>query len=183
LRSKWTAANSIPLPRGGGTAGGAPWGRRYEIVLSQVEFEGREHAVSGGLPIYIRRRAELRLRPKRCAPATACRHYSKRALHASTSIRGACDARTDLARQGVDVIGTIPTADSLQKLDSPPPNFRYRLGRWRRGVTAQDRCAVRGPAGTRSNLARDVARVLAAARFPDGYWQQQRQRRKALAWA
>lgn len=44
---------------------------------------------------------------------------------------GAFNAGTFLSRQGVDAIGTLRSAELLRKLDSPPPQFRYRLARWR----------------------------------------------------
>jgi competence protein ComEC len=109
-----------------------PWGRRYEIALTGVEFEGHPIVVSGGL------RANLYQPQKGPAlpPETLRAGDRVEALVKARPPRnyldpGAFDARTFLSRQGVDVIGTLRSAELLRELDSPLPQFRYRLARWR----------------------------------------------------
>jgi competence protein ComEC len=109
-----------------------PWGRRYEIAMSEVEFEGHVRAVSGGLRanLYQPQKGQ-KLPPETLRAGDRVEALVKGRPPRNYLDPGAFDARTFLSRQGVDVIGTLRSADLLQRLDSPPPGLRYRLARWR----------------------------------------------------
>ena len=107
-----------------------PWGHRYEIDLEQVGQAGEEVPVSGGLRISLygqvlggelqtlragdRVEALLKARPPR-----------------NFLDPGAFDLRGYLARESIDLVGSLRSAESLQLIDRPRPTFAQRLARMR----------------------------------------------------
>jgi competence protein ComEC len=107
------------------------WGARYEMDLESVEAAGRAIAVTGGL------RLNYYLNPKREEALPAIRAGDRvealARVHAPRNFMdpGAFDSRGLLARDGVDLIGSLRSAELLQKIDTPPIGIRYRLARAR----------------------------------------------------
>ena len=108
-----------------------PWGERFEIDLEQVEAGGAELPVSGGLRVnfYSNERAA---RP----PAGLRAGDRVEALVKAREPRdfldpGAFDVRGFLARQKIDVIGSLRSGALFQLVDRPPPTILQRLARAR----------------------------------------------------
>jgi competence protein ComEC len=108
-----------------------PWGTRYEIDLESVESAGRDVQVSGGLRVnfYLdERHAEL--------PADLRAGDRVEALVRAREPRnfldpGAADTRGVLARQNINLIGSLRSTELLRKLDAPSLRFADRLARVR----------------------------------------------------
>ena len=114
-----------------------PWGHRYEIDLEQVEIAGETVPVSGGLRLnfYSGTRAAE-------PPADLRAGYRVEALAKAKPPRnyldpGAIDIRGILARQGVDLLGSLRSGDLLQIVDRPPPTIAQRLARARGNMLAR----------------------------------------------
>lgn len=113
------------------------WGARYEIDLESVETRGRNVGVTGGLRLnyYFNPKREESLpqiragdRVEALARAHAPRNYMD---------PGAFDTRGLLARQGINLIGSLRSTELLQKIDTPPLGVRYRLARARGTLLAR----------------------------------------------
>lgn len=108
-----------------------PWGYRYEIDLEQVESEGAIVPVSGGL------RANLYSGPRVAAPHAALRAGDRvEALLRARAPRnfldpGATDIRGYLARQQIDLLGSLRSGELLTLIDRPQPTILQRLARIR----------------------------------------------------
>jgi competence protein ComEC len=114
-----------------------PWGHRYEIDLEQVEVAGAIIPVTGGL------RANLYSDPRTASPPEG--------LHAGDRVEtllrarpprnfldpGAADVRGYLARQKIDVIGSIRSGELVRLIDHPRPTFQQRLARIRSDLLAR----------------------------------------------
>lgn len=112
-----------------------PWGRRLQINLETVTISGAPVAVSGG----------LRLNSYQDEKSSAADLASLDSLRAGDRVEvlakahpprnyldpGAFDFRGYLARQGVDLIGTLRSPELLQVIDRPPPTVGQRVARLR----------------------------------------------------
>lgn len=114
-----------------------PWGRRYEIDLEQVEIAGSYVPVSGGL------RANLYDGPEAAgAPAGLRAGDRVEVLMKARPPRdfldpGAFDVRGYLARQHVDLTGSLRSGELLQLVNRPPPTFWQRVARARGDLLAR----------------------------------------------
>ena len=108
-----------------------PWGQRYEIDLEQVEAQGESIPVSGGLSLnyYSGTRAadpppDLRAgyRVEVLAKAKPPRNFLD---------PGAIDIHGILARQHIDLLGSLRSGELLQVIDRPPPAIAQRFARVR----------------------------------------------------
>lgn len=114
-----------------------PWGRRYVINLEQVEIGGAYRPIRGGL------RANLYDGPQAAGIPPG--------LHAGDRVEvlmkagpprdfldpGAFDLRGYLARQKIDLTGSIRNGELLQLVDRPPPNLPERVARLRGDLLAR----------------------------------------------
>lgn len=108
-----------------------PWGYRYEIDLQQVEIAGAYAPISGGL------RANLYDEPNVTPPPQNLRAGD----HVEILMRarpprnfldpGAPDIRGALARQNVDLIGSLRSAELIRLIDRPHPTFLQSCARFR----------------------------------------------------
>jgi competence protein ComEC len=108
-----------------------PWGQRYEIDLEQVEAQGESIPVSGGLSLnyYSGTRAadpppDLRAgyRVEVLAKAKPPRNFLD---------PGAIDIHGILARQHIDLLGSLRSGELLQVIDRPPQTIAQRFARVR----------------------------------------------------
>jgi competence protein ComEC len=117
-----------------------PWGRRYEIDLEEVEIAGATAPVRGGL--------RLNLYGGPNAPSVTSAPQGLRAgdrVEALVKARpprnfqdpGSFDLRGFLARQRIDLIGSLRSGELLQIIDRPPPNVMQRLARARGDLLAR----------------------------------------------
>jgi competence protein ComEC len=107
-----------------------PWGHRYEIDLEQVEQAGEIVPASGGLRLSLYGEG----RPAGLAGLRAGDRVE--ALVKAKPPRnfldpGAFDRRGYLARQHVDLTGSLRSSELLQLIDRPGPTFAQRLARAR----------------------------------------------------
>lgn len=112
-----------------------PWGRRLQIDLESVTISGAPVGVRGGLCLNFNL-------DEKAAAADLSSLDSLRAgnrVEALAKARpprnyldpGAFDIRGFLARQGVDLIGTLRSPELLQLVDRPPPTLAQRTARLR----------------------------------------------------
>lgn len=113
-----------------------PWGRRYEIALEEVDIAGVPTATTGGL------RANLY---GRNGDTSGDETYPSPTLRSGDRVEalvrarpprnfldpGAFDVRSYLARQKIDLIGSLRSAELLRLVDRPAPTILQRLARAR----------------------------------------------------
>lgn len=108
-----------------------PWGVRYEVDLERVEIAGAYAPVSGGL------RANLYDEPNMTAPPQRLQAGDRvELLMRARPVRnfldpGAPDIRGALARQNVDLIGSLRSAELIRLIDAPRPTFLQSCARFR----------------------------------------------------
>jgi competence protein ComEC len=118
-----------------------PWGHRFEIDLEQVEIAGAVLPVSGGLRVNLYR--DPRDAREAGSPAIALRAGNRvEALVRARLPRnfldpGAFDLRRYLARQQIDLTGTLRSAELLALIDTPAPTLAQRLARARGNLLAR----------------------------------------------
>jgi competence protein ComEC len=115
-----------------------PWGRRYEIDIEQVESGGEILAASGGL------RANIYNNPKQPIEIAETLRAGDRveALVRARPPRnfldpGAFDIHGYLARQKIDLIGSLKSGELLRLVDRPTPTLLHRLARARGNLLAR----------------------------------------------
>jgi competence protein ComEC len=114
-----------------------PWGHRYEIDLEQVEQAGEIIPVTGGMRLSLYRES------RESTPLPSVRAGDRvEALVKARPPRnfldpGAFDLRGYLARQNVDLTGSLRSAELLQRIDQPRPTVSQRLARWRGALLAR----------------------------------------------
>ncbi|HKV04545.1 MAG TPA: ComEC/Rec2 family competence protein [Candidatus Acidoferrales bacterium] len=124
-----------------------PWGLRYQIDLEDVETSGASLPASGGL------RVNLYGRARAADPSQVLRAGDRvEALMKARPPRnfldpGAFDLRGYLARQKIDLTGSLRSAELLQLIDRPAPTFVQRLARTRGDLLARLDRLFRGQPG------------------------------------
>jgi predicted membrane metal-binding protein len=115
-----------------------PWGRRYEIDIEQVESGGQILAASGGL------RANIYNNPRQSLEISETFRAGDRveALVRARPPRnfldpGAFDIHGYLARQKIDLIGSLKSGELLRLVDRPTPTLLQRLARARGNLLAR----------------------------------------------
>src|SRR6185437_8870776 len=111
-----------------------PWGQRFEMNMDHVEVAGREIAITGGLRVNLYNDsrepassdAPLDLRAGDRVVVLMKAHPPRTFLDP-----GAFDVHGYLARQNIDLTGSLRNEELLQVLDRPPPGARARLARAR----------------------------------------------------
>jgi competence protein ComEC len=108
-----------------------PWGRRFEIGLEQVEQAGEVVPVSGGLRVnlYGDARAADELPVLRAGDRVEV--LMKARPPRNFLDPGAFDLRGFLARQQIDLTGSLRSSELLQLIGRPKPSFLQRLARVR----------------------------------------------------
>ena len=108
-----------------------PWGRRYDIDLEQVEQAGETVPVSGGLRVnlYGEAHADDQLQSLRAGDRVEV--LVKARPPRNFLDPGAFDLRSFLARQKVDLTGSLRSGELLQLIDRPRPTLSQRLARAR----------------------------------------------------
>jgi competence protein ComEC len=114
-----------------------PWGRRYQIDLEQVEVADAYMPASGGLRVNV-----YGAEHEAGAPANLRAGDRVEALVKARPPRnfldpGAFDEHGYLARQGVDLIGSLRGGELLQLIDRPRPTLSQRLARARASLLAR----------------------------------------------
>ena len=114
-----------------------PWGLRYEMDLENVESMGVEVPASGGL------RVNFYTGPRATEPPQGLRAGDRvEALAKARPPRnyldpGAFDVHGFLARQKIDVVGSLRSGELLQLIDRPTPTMQQRMARARGNLLAR----------------------------------------------
>lgn len=111
-----------------------PWGRRYELDLEEVEAAGRAVSVSGGLRLNLYggdAAASVRRAPHDLHAGDRVEALVKARPPRDFEDPGAFDLRGYLARQKIDLTGSLRSGELLQLVDRPPPTLAQRLARAR----------------------------------------------------
>ncbi|HVB99279.1 MAG TPA: ComEC/Rec2 family competence protein [Candidatus Dormibacteraeota bacterium] len=120
-----------------------PWGYRYEIALDQVEAEGRNLSVSGGLRLnYYTDKPYAAMPPLRAGDRVEA--LAQASVPRDFLDPGAFDYRGYLASQGTELTGTLRSIELLRHLPGSPPNIQERLARLR-GAMLREADQVFGP--------------------------------------
>ena len=123
-----------------------PWGREYLIDLEKIQTANASSPVRGGLRLTLysddaepKDKDDLRAgdRVEALVKAQQPRNFND---------PGAFDARSYLAAQGVDLTGSLRSAELLTPIDRPAPGIRQRLARMHGTLLARvDRLFARQP--------------------------------------
>jgi competence protein ComEC len=108
-----------------------PWGHRYEIELEEVEVGGASIAVRGGLRANLYGGAKVAEAPADLRAGDRVEALVRARPPRNFLDPGAFDLKGFLARQNVDLIGSLRSGDLLTLIDRPSPTFLQRLARAR----------------------------------------------------
>ncbi len=114
-----------------------PWGERFEIDLEEVESAGVEIPVSGGLRVNFYSNERAARPPEGLRAGDRVEALVKARPPRDFLDPGAFDVRGFLARQKIDLIGSLRSGALLQLVDRPPPTFSQRLARARGTLLAR----------------------------------------------
>jgi len=114
-----------------------PWGRRYEIDLEEVEAAGVTVPVSGGLRLNFYSGTHAADPPADLRAGYRIEVLAKAKPPRNFLDPGAIDIRGVLARQGVDLLGSLRSGELLQVIDQPAPTISQRLARARGDLLAR----------------------------------------------
>jgi competence protein ComEC len=116
-----------------------PWGHRFEIDLEQVELGGIEQPVRGGLRLNLYGNGAQQppgilgvLRAGDRVEALAKARQPRNFLDP-----GAFDERDYLARQGIDLTGSLRSGELLQLVETQRPTLLQRIARARGNLLAR----------------------------------------------
>ncbi|MDE3136373.1 MAG: ComEC/Rec2 family competence protein [Acidobacteriota bacterium] len=108
-----------------------PWGYRYIISLEQVEIGGRMIPVSGGLRLNFYTDREHVETPPAVRAGDTVEVLAKAREPGDFLDPGSFDYRGYLVNQGIELTGTLRSAELLRKQPGPPPAFAERVARLR----------------------------------------------------
>ncbi|MGD1210188.1 MAG: DNA internalization-related competence protein ComEC/Rec2 [Candidatus Acidiferrales bacterium] len=114
-----------------------PWGRRYQIDLEQVEVAGAYIPAGGGLRANVYGSEHEAGAPENLRAGDRIEAIVKARPPRNFLDPGAFDEHGYLARQGVDLIGSLRSGELLQLIDRPRPSFSQRLARARGTLLAR----------------------------------------------
>lgn len=114
-----------------------PWGQRFEIDLEHVEVAGETIPVSGGLRLNFYSGTRAAEPPAGLRAGDRIEALAKAKPPRNFMDPGAVDLRGILARQHVDLIGSLRSGELLQVVDRPPPTVSQRLARARGNLLAR----------------------------------------------
>jgi competence protein ComEC len=108
-----------------------PWGQRFEIDLEQVEAQGAALTTTGGLRVNFYPGARIAKPPARLRAGDRVEVLVKARPPRDYLDPGAFDVKGFLAREKIDVIGSLRSGELLQLVDRPPLTISHRLARAR----------------------------------------------------
>jgi competence protein ComEC len=108
-----------------------PWGYRYVISLEQVEIAGRMIPVSGGLRLNFYTDREHVEPPPAVRAGDTVEVLAKARVPSDFLDPGSFDYRGYLANQGIQLTGTLRSAELLRREAGPPPTIGERVARLR----------------------------------------------------
>ena len=114
-----------------------PWGQRFEIDLEQVEAAGAALSTSGGLRVNFYPGARVAEPPAGLRAGDRVEILVKARPPRDYLDPGAFDVKGFLAREKIDVLGSLRSGELLQLVDRPPPTISQRLARARGTLLAR----------------------------------------------
>ncbi len=135
-----------------------PWGRRYEIDLEQAEEAGEIVPVSGGLRVNLYGETHAADELQNLRAGDRVEALVKARPPRNFLDPGAFDLRGFLARQKIDLTGSLRSGELLQLIDRPRPTFLAASRASTRIVAGATRCALPGAARARGCAAGHAAR-------------------------
>jgi competence protein ComEC len=114
-----------------------PWGQRFEIDLEQVEAEGATLTTSGGLRVNFYPGARVADPQAGLRAGDRVEVLVKARPPRDYLDPGAFDVKGFLAREKIDVLGSLRSGELLQLVDRPPPTILQRLARARGTLLAR----------------------------------------------
>jgi competence protein ComEC len=108
-----------------------PWGVRYEIDLERVEIANEYRPVRGGLRVNWYGNARMTGTPANLRAGDRVEALVKARPPRNFLDPGAYDLHGALAREKIDLIGSLRSGELLQLIDHPRPTFQQRLSRAR----------------------------------------------------
>ena len=114
-----------------------PWGQRYEVDLEQVEIAGAAAPVSGGLRANLYDEPHMTPAPEGLRAGDRVEMLMRAHAPRDFLDPGAPDIRGALARQKIDLIGSLRSGELLRLIDTPPPTFLQRCARARGDLLAR----------------------------------------------
>jgi len=114
-----------------------PWGQRFEIDLEQVEAADAALSASGGLRVNFYPGARVAEPPAGLRAGDRVEILVKARPPRDYLDPGAFDVKGFLAREHIDVLGSLRSGELLQLVDRPPPTILQRLARARGSLLAR----------------------------------------------
>ncbi len=114
-----------------------PWGQRFEIDLEQVEAHGAALTTTGGLRVNFYPGARIAEPPAGLRAGDRVAVLVKARQPRDYLDPGAFDVKGFLAREKIDVLGSLRRGELLQLVDRPPPTISQRLARARGTLLAR----------------------------------------------
>lgn len=114
-----------------------PWGRRYEIDLERVEVGDANMPVSGGLRLNLYGAEHFEGMPRGLRAGDRVEALVRARPPRNFLDPGAFDERGYLARQKIDLTGSLRSGELLRLIDRPRPTFSQRLARVRGALLAR----------------------------------------------
>jgi Domain of unknown function (DUF4131) len=108
-----------------------PWGQRFEIDLEQVEAQGAALTTAGGLRVNFYSGARIADPPAGLRAGDRVEVLVKARPPRDYLDPGAFDVKGFLAREKIDVMGSLRSGELLLLVDRPPPTISHRLARAR----------------------------------------------------
>jgi competence protein ComEC len=108
-----------------------PWGQRFEIDLEQVEVQGAALSTTGGLRVNFYPSARIAAPPAGLRAGDRVEVLVKARPPRNYLDPGAFDVKGFLAREQIDVMGSLRSGELLQVVDRPAPTILQRLARAR----------------------------------------------------
>jgi competence protein ComEC len=114
-----------------------PWGRRYEIDLEHVEVGSVSMPVSGGLRLNLYGAEHFEGTPRGLRAGDRVEALVRARPPRNFLDPGAFDERGYLARQKIDLTGSLRSGELLRLIGRPRPTFSQRLARVRGTLRAR----------------------------------------------
>ena len=114
-----------------------PWGHRYQIDLEEVQAAGTTLEVRGGLRANLYGDANAAAAPQGLRAGDRVEALLRARPPRNFLDPGAFDLHGYLARQGIDLTGSLRSGELLQLIDRPRPTLPQRLARARGNLLAR----------------------------------------------
>jgi len=114
-----------------------PWGRRYEIDLESFDSAGATLKTRGGLRVNLYNGPQAEGAPEGLRAGDRVEALVKARPPRNFLDPGAFDLHGYLARQKIDLVGSLRSGELLRLVDRPAPTFFQRLARARGALLAR----------------------------------------------